>query len=197
LRASTATTTIVLLDQRGTGRSSPLACEYPEDWQEPADPMPALRKATVACLAKLGDRVRFYTTSIAVRIWMRCARRLGIRADRLVRRSYGTRVAQLYMRRFPDPHARRDLDGVTYPKQIIGVETPEDGERALNLIVARCKAIARLRRLPGSARRAGVAAQAIRRAAVMVTLDDPNDGLPSKDRLHAQHPRCRAALPVL
>lgn len=58
---------IVLLDQRGTGDSERQSCVYPEDWQEPADPLPALRKATVDCLAKLGPQVRFYTTSIAVR----------------------------------------------------------------------------------------------------------------------------------
>src|SRR5271154_3498011 len=58
---------IVLLDQRGTGQSSPLSCDYPEDWRQPADPMPALRQATIECLEKLGQRVRFYTTSVAVR----------------------------------------------------------------------------------------------------------------------------------
>src|SRR5450755_4328269 len=31
---------IVLLDQRGTGDSSPQSCDYPEQWQQPADPMP-------------------------------------------------------------------------------------------------------------------------------------------------------------
>ena len=30
---------IVLLDQRGTGSSSLQSCEYPEEWQQPADPM--------------------------------------------------------------------------------------------------------------------------------------------------------------
>src|ERR1700675_394578 len=43
---------IVLVDQRGTGRSAPLACEYPDDWQPPSDVMPALRQATLACLHK-------------------------------------------------------------------------------------------------------------------------------------------------
>src|ERR1700719_3645134 len=47
-----------LLDQRGTGSSSPQSCEYPEEWQQPADPIPALRKATTDCLAAPGQRVR-------------------------------------------------------------------------------------------------------------------------------------------
>src|ERR1700734_2687574 len=57
---------IVLVDQRGTGKSAPLTCEYPDDWQAPVDIMPALRAATEACLKKYGARVRFYTSSAAV-----------------------------------------------------------------------------------------------------------------------------------
>ena len=129
---------IVLLDQRGTGHSSLQSCTYPEDWQEPSDPMPALRKATVECLAKLGPHVRFYTTSIAVRDLddMRIA--LGYDQIDLYGGSYGTRVAELYMRRYPAHVQAVILDGVTYPQQAIGAETPQDGERSLNLIVARC-----------------------------------------------------------
>src|SRR5260370_39484010 len=56
---------IVLVDQRGTGKSGPLACDYPDDWQATDDFMPALRQATLACLRKYGDRVRFYTSSVA------------------------------------------------------------------------------------------------------------------------------------
>src|SRR5712672_104443 len=41
---------IVLVDQRGTGRSAPLKCAYPDDWQSVPDEMPRLRQATLACL---------------------------------------------------------------------------------------------------------------------------------------------------
>src|SRR5271165_2051372 len=57
---------IVLVDQRGTGRSAPLTCAYPDDWQSAPDDMLRLRQATRACLEKFGPRVRFYTTSVAV-----------------------------------------------------------------------------------------------------------------------------------
>src|SRR5580693_279210 len=65
---------IVLLDQRGTGISNQQSCVYPEDWQEPDDPIPALRQATVECLAKLGPQVRFYTPASRFAIWTMCAR---------------------------------------------------------------------------------------------------------------------------
>jgi pimeloyl-ACP methyl ester carboxylesterase len=129
---------IVLLDQRGTGHSSLQSCAYPEDWQEPADPIPALRKATVECLAKLGPHVRFYTTSIAVRDLDDMRLALGYDQIDLYGGSYGTRVAELYMRRYPAHLQAVILDGVTYPQQAIGAETPQDAERSLNLIVARC-----------------------------------------------------------
>ena len=130
---------IVLLDQRGTGQSSPLSCEYPEDWRQPADPLPALRQATIECLAKLGQRVRFYTTSVAVRDLEDVRAALGYPEIDLYGGSYGTRVAELYMRRYPARTHAVILDGVTYPQQAIGAETPLDGERALNLIVERCQ----------------------------------------------------------
>src|SRR6202030_1086447 len=92
---------IVLVDQRGTGKSAPLTCEYPDDWQPPSDVMPALRQATLACLHKYGERVRFYTSSAAVADLEAVRTVLGFTAIDLYAVSYGTREAQLYMRRFP------------------------------------------------------------------------------------------------
>ena len=170
---------IVLLDQRGTGRSNQQSCTYPEDWQEPDDPMPALRKATVECLAKLGPHARFYTTSIAVRDLDEIRIALGFDQIDLYGGSYGTRVAELYMRRYPAHVHAVILDGVTYPQQAIGAETPQDGERALNLIVARCMqapdCAATYPQLPDDL------SNLLRQFGpqkVKVTIDDPNSGLP-------------------
>jgi pimeloyl-ACP methyl ester carboxylesterase len=170
---------IVLLDQRGTGGSSLQSCEFPEEWQEPADPMPALRKATKECLAKLGQRVRFYTTSIAVRDLDEVRAALGYEQIDLYGASYGTRVAEHYMRRYPSRVHAVILDGVTYPEQMIGAETPQDGENALNLIVARC------RQAPDCAAAYPDLQQDLESLLrqfgpqkVMVTIDDPNSGLP-------------------
>ena len=170
---------IVLLDQRGTGHSAPLACTYPEDWQESADEAPALRQATLACLQKFGDRVRYYTTSVAVGDLDKVREALGYAVIDLYGSSYGTRVAQLYIRRFPGRTHAVILDGVTYPEQAIGPDTPFDGERALNLIVARCRnspecaaAFPTVQQdLDTLRRRFGSAKQAL-------TLGDPSSGLP-------------------
>ncbi|HLZ98193.1 MAG TPA: alpha/beta hydrolase [Steroidobacteraceae bacterium] len=130
---------IVLVDQRGTGRSAPLKCAYPDDWESAPDDMLMLRRATLACLGKFGDRVRFYTTGAAVGDLDQVRAALGYAAIDLYGSSYGTRVAQLYMRRYPRRVHAVILDGVTYPEQAIGPDTPSDGERALYLIVARCE----------------------------------------------------------
>jgi len=170
---------IVLVDQRGTGRSAPLSCKYPEDWQETANDLPALRRATLACLAKFGDRVRYYTTSVAVGDLDKVRTALGYGGIDLYGSSYGTRVAELYMRRYPSTTHAVILDGVTYPEQAIGPDTPSDGERALNLIVARCRqesdcaaAYPTLQQdLDGLRRRFGPEKHAL-------TLSDPSSGLP-------------------
>jgi len=172
---------IVLVDQRGTGRSAPLTCEYPDDWRPPADLMPVLRQATLACLNRYGDRVRFYTSSAAVADLDAVRAALGFSAIDLYGVSYGTRVAQLYMRRFPAAVHAAILDGVTFPEQSIGPATPLDGERALGLIVARCAAAqdcaaaypALRQELDALRRQYGPQKTAL-------TLDDPDSGLPLK-----------------
>jgi pimeloyl-ACP methyl ester carboxylesterase len=171
---------IVLLDQRGTGGSSPQSCDFPEEWQQPADdPMPALRKATVECLAKLGPRVRFYTTSIAVRDLDETRAALGFEQIDLYGASYGTRVAELYMRRYPARVHAVILDGVTYPEQMIGVETPQDGERALNLIVTRCRqAPDCAAAYPQLQQDLDSLLQQFGPQKISMTIDDPNTGLP-------------------
>jgi pimeloyl-ACP methyl ester carboxylesterase len=170
---------IVLVDQRGTGRSAPLTCDYPDDWLAQSDALPALREATVACLHRYGDRVRFYTSSAAVADLEAVREALKLPAIDLYGVSYGTRVAQLYMRRYLKSVHAVILDGVTFPEQAIGPATPLDAERALDLIVARCeqsrdcaaaypqvgKELADLRRMFGPRKS-------------MITLDDPNSGLP-------------------
>jgi len=129
---------IVMVDQRGTGGSSRLACDYPDDW-ESDDEIARIRTATSACLAKFGPRVRNYTTSVAVRDLDDVRRALGFKSIDLYGSSYGTRVAELYMRRYPEAVHAVILDGVIDPERALGPETPLDGERALAQIIARCQ----------------------------------------------------------
>jgi hypothetical protein len=68
------------------GRSAPLmTCDYPDDWQDLGDDLAQLREATRSCLAKFGDRVRFYTSSAAVGDLDRGAHRLSAMRRSIVR----------------------------------------------------------------------------------------------------------------
>jgi pimeloyl-ACP methyl ester carboxylesterase len=170
---------IVLVDQRGTGRSAPLSCNYPDDWRSDANDMSTLRAATRDCLAKFGDRARYYTTSVAVKDLERVRVALGLGAIDLYGSSYGTRVAELYMRHYPQTTHAVILDGVTYPEQAIGPETPADGERALNLIVERCaQAPDCVAAYPKLASDLDVLRHRFGPDTVTLTIPDPNSGLP-------------------
>jgi len=172
---------IVLVDQRGTGASGALTCDYPEDWLTPDDPLPLLRQATLDCLHKYGERVRFYTTSAAVADLEAVRQALQAPAVDLYAVSYGTRVAQQYMRHFPAAVHAVVLDGVTFPEQAIGPDIPLDAQRALDLIIKRCRdsrecaqAYPDLQQdLDGLRRQFGP-------QKALLTLDDPNSGQPLK-----------------
>ena len=170
---------IVLVDQRGTGRSAPLACSYPDDWADATEQLPQLREATRTCLARFGQRVRYYTTSVAVGDLDKARTALGYATIDLYGSSYGTRVAELYMRRFRAAVHAVILDGVTYPEQAIGPDTPADGEQALNLIVERCERAADCAAAyPALRREVAALRQRFGPDRQPLELADPGSGLP-------------------
>jgi pimeloyl-ACP methyl ester carboxylesterase len=170
---------IVLVDQRGTGESGALSCDYPDESRPVDDPLPVLRRATRDCLQKYGQRVRFYTTGEAVADLESVRIALGVPAIDLYGASYGTRVAELYMRRFPAAVRAAVLDGVTFPEQIIGPDMPFDGQRALDLIVARCRASKDCARAyPDLERELGSVLLRFGPQKASLTIDDPSSGLP-------------------
>ncbi len=130
---------IVLVDQRGTGGSNALDCEFPED-EELADMTPAqIRLHAETCLASLKSDPRHYTTSVAVRDLDEVRARLGRERINLYGVSYGTRVAQHYLRRFPGRVRSMILDGVVPPGLALVADGALQAQRALDLIFERCR----------------------------------------------------------
>jgi pimeloyl-ACP methyl ester carboxylesterase len=129
---------IVLIDQRGTGKSNRLDCTFPEDGDftlvEPAE----LHKIVQGCLASLPGDPRFYTTSVAVRDLDEVRAALGYSSINLYGISYGTRVAQHYMRRHPDRVRAVILDGVVPAELALGPDVAIEAQRALDSAFARC-----------------------------------------------------------
>jgi pimeloyl-ACP methyl ester carboxylesterase len=130
---------IVLVDQRGTGGSNGLQCDLDEESLLTA-PEEALVNATRQCLEKLSvhANVQFYTTSIAVQDLDRVRAVLGYEQINLYGVSYGTRVAQHYLRRFPQRSRSVILDGVIPPQVALGPSIALDAEAALTNILKRC-----------------------------------------------------------
>jgi len=135
---------IVLVDQRGTGRSSPLKCEaYSEAGLKAAqletDPMPRA-KACAGELAKAGVDASQYTTSAFIGDLEAVRQALGAPRWNLWGGSYGTRVALDYLRRHPARVRTVTLDGVAPPDMIVSLDVWTTRERALDALFERCKA---------------------------------------------------------
>ncbi len=135
---------IVLVDQRGTGKSHRLDCKNEDlndfDRFNEVEVGPENVKCRDA-LSKDSD-LRQYTTSIAVKDLDAVRVALGYQRINLYGGSYGTRVAQHYARRYPQATRTLILDGVINPEIVLGPAIAVDAERALDRILARCKASA-------------------------------------------------------
>jgi pimeloyl-ACP methyl ester carboxylesterase len=169
---------IVLVDQRGTGESNRLDCPQSEDLLYRATPA-EISASTRVCLASLAGHadVAWYTTSLAVQDLERVRAALGYERINLYGASYGTRVAQHYLRRFPQRIRSVILDGVVPVGLALGPATATDAERALLDIFARCTA------MPACHARFGDPAAdyravraALKESTVPVSVHDPTTG---------------------
>jgi pimeloyl-ACP methyl ester carboxylesterase len=134
---------IVLVDQRGTGASNALSCPDATDPDAP-ESTAALVQAARSCLAALATHanVADYTTSLAVRDLDAVRAALGYATINLYGGSYGTRVAQQYLRRYPEHTRTAILDGVVPPQLTLGASLAMDAQSALERIFQRCVAAA-------------------------------------------------------
>lgn len=133
---------LVFIDLRGTGKSAALTC--PElaapdaTGRFDADllSLPAVR----ACRTRLersADLTR-YTTEIAVDDLDEVRRALGYATINLYGTSYGSRVAQVYMRRHPGSLRAVTMKGIVPPSMAMPESHARAGEGAWQALVARC-----------------------------------------------------------
>jgi pimeloyl-ACP methyl ester carboxylesterase len=131
---------VVMIEQRGTGRSNGLHCPELQDLR-PTEPM--LPRAKVEqCLARLRDQadLRFYGTADGVEDLEAVRRALGYEKIDLFGLSYGTTVALAYMRGFPGNVRAAILMGVAPPDAMPPRRHSTAGARALDLLLADCAA---------------------------------------------------------
>lgn len=128
---------VILVDQRGTGKSNLLACDTPEgDDFSPA----AMQAEAEKCAAKLAPKAdpRFYTTTDAVADLDAVRAAIGAEKINLVGVSYGTRVAQQYAMRHPQATRSIVLDSVVPNTLQLGNIFARNLDDALALQFAQC-----------------------------------------------------------
>jgi pimeloyl-ACP methyl ester carboxylesterase len=133
---------IIIVDQRGTGRSQPLTCPNLEDVSETYNEA-AVAEATRQCLASLPGDPKYYSTSQAVRDLEALREALGYQKLNIYGVSYGTRVALHYLRQHPNRVRSMIIDGVVPPDLALGVNVAQNAQTALNATFARCAATPR------------------------------------------------------
>lgn len=169
---------LVLVDQRGTGGSNRLGCDMPEYALETGELAPSeLRELARRCLAALEARPQFYTTSIAARDLDAVRAALGYERINLFGGSYGTRVAQHYVRRYPERVRAVVLDSIVPPGLVLVPRIAIESQAALDALFARCRADAACNeRFPDVAGQFAVLDERLRRRTAVIPFADPVDG---------------------
>lgn len=135
---------IVLLDQRGTGKSNGLNCKMGDTFDpELADPVKRdqiARKRLNECRDELAKRadLTLYTTTIAMGDLDEVRVALGYDKINLWGGSYGTRAALEYLRRYPDHVRSVVIDGVAPPSLALPVTFARDAGAAYEKLLAAC-----------------------------------------------------------
>jgi pimeloyl-ACP methyl ester carboxylesterase len=130
---------IILIDQRGTGRSrAGLECTLPDDLDLDTAARDLLAATAMRCVEELAADPRFFTTSVAVGDLERLRDAFGVAEWNIYGVSYGTRVAQHYLRRYPEHVRAVVLDGIVPAALALGPDTAGNAQAALERIFARC-----------------------------------------------------------
>ena len=203
---------IIVIDQRGTGRSTALRCPELEDaaqqlGAENAD-VAQIESFTQQCLANLTHDPRFFTTSQAVADLDALRDALHYDALTLYGVSYGTRVVQHYTRRYPERARALIIDGVLPAQLAMGPMVSRNAQRTFDLLLVQCaKQPACKAEFPDLAADFARLKSQLLQAPVEVRLPHPSTGLPQTVnltwdqaslvvRLMSYAPETMALLPV-
>lgn len=133
---------IVLIDQRGTGRSNPLMCSFDSLAQATAiflgrESSPSALLACREALEPHAD-LRLYTTSIAMDDLAETLAWLGYREVNLYGGSYGSRAALAFLRQHPNMVRTATLRAVMPPDISMTLEGARASQRSLDLLFEGC-----------------------------------------------------------
>ncbi len=130
---------VVLVDQRGTGRSNPLRCQKePLTLAEALEPEIDPGKLQ-ECLESLDADPTRYVTALAMDDLDEIREAFGYEKINLWGASYGTRAALVYIRRHGTHVRSAILDGVAPPGMKLPLYAARDAQRALDRLFADCR----------------------------------------------------------
>ena len=134
---------LVFVDQRGTGGSNPLNCDFFNSSDLPSYfgfyfPLAEVRK----CREQLEPKadLKLYTTHIAMDDLDEVRVALGYKRINISGGSYGTRATLAYLKRYQSHVRAVVLQGVSPTGQLMPRDFPQHTERALNGVVDECLA---------------------------------------------------------
>lgn len=128
---------IILVDQRGTGKSGALHCEEPEDVMAMEDDPAAIAAWLEECRQQYTG-LEHYGSWDAMQDLDFVRETLAYEQINLYGVSYGTRAASVYMRYFPERVRTAILDGVVPPAEALGSSHARNLDQALIRIFASC-----------------------------------------------------------
>ena len=168
---------IILLDQRGTGRSSRLDCPSADAEDLETADSDELLELVADCVASLNGDPRFYTTSVAVSDLERLRLALEVPEWNIYGISYGTRVAQHYLRRYPEHTRALILDGIAPAELALGPAIAINAQAALEQMLSRCASETLCsEQFPNLAQQLAVVSAQLAEGSLTVAMADPRTG---------------------
>lgn len=137
-RRLASTRDLYIIDQRGTGKSSPLQCKQLQDDQYKFA-VDEIKKQTQACLDSFDADVRFYTTTNTVHDLEQVREALDVEQWNIFGVSYGTRVASTYAQLFPGRVRTMVLDSAVPHEHVLGSEIAIESQEALDTLFDECE----------------------------------------------------------
>ncbi len=129
---------IVLFDIRGTGLSGALSCDF--SLTATADAVAQIKRDALECARKVGAKGAFFSSREIVEDIERFRRAMGYSRINLWGGSFGTRLAQHYLRAYGPHVGAVVLDASTPVTESIFIGAPVDGDRALQRLFDACSA---------------------------------------------------------
>jgi pimeloyl-ACP methyl ester carboxylesterase len=178
---------LVFVDQRGTGGSNPLDCVFfnpsdPQSYFGSYFPLADVRR----CREQLEPKadLKLYTTPVAMDDLDEVRAALGYEQINISGGSYGTRAAQVYLKRHQKHVRTIVLQGVSPTNQSMPRDFPQHTERALDGVLGECAADAACRAaFPDLRADAKAVLERLLRGPVAVEVKHPRTGAATRVEL--------------